>query len=137
MLTPLSDPELHSLRSNRRQRVKVLLRNWYRAHAESYFARRLAELHQHIAWLEHVPAYLLQSMRKQWGSCSPTGTLLLNPHLIKAPRRCVDYVLLHEICHLREHNHRPAFYRLLEAYMHDWQEVKGQLDGMAELLLNE
>ena len=137
LVAPLSEPEVQALRSARRQRVKVLLRNWYRSHAEAYFDRRLAELQQHIAWLEHVPAYRLQNMRKQWGSCSPTGTLLLNPHLIKGTRRCIDYVLVHEICHLREHNHSPAFYRLLEACMHDWQEVKGQLDGMAELLLNE
>lgn len=137
LATPLSAPEAQALLSVRRQRVKILLREWYRAHAETYFDRRLAELQQRIAWLEHVPAYRLQSMRKQWGSCSPTGTLLLNPHLIKAPRRCIEYVLLHEICHLREHNHSPAFYRLLEACMHDWRKVKGELDGMAELLLIE
>jgi predicted metal-dependent hydrolase len=134
---PLAESEAHALHAARRQRVKILLRDWYRLHAEAYFGRRLVELRQCIPWLEHVPPYRLQTMRKQWGSCSPTGMLLLNPHLIKAPRRCIDYVLTHEICHLVEHNHSPAFYRLLEACMHDWQKVKGQLDDMAELLLNE
>ena len=137
LATPLSQTQAQALRSARRQRVKILVRDWYRSHAQVHFDRRLAELQQHIAWLDHVPAYRLQNMRKQWGSCSPSGTLLLNPHVIKAPRRCIDYVLIHELCHLQEHNHSPAFYRLLEACMYDWQEVKGQLDGMAELLLNE
>ena len=137
LLTPLSETEAQALRSARRQRVKILVRDWYREHAEGYFAKRLTELQQHVPWLDSIPGYRLQSMRKQWGSCSPSGTLLLNPHLIKAPRRYVDYVLLHEMCHLQEHNHSPAFYRLLESCMHNWQEVKAQLDGMAELLLNE
>lgn len=134
---PLSEPETQALHSTRRHRVKILLRNWYREHAEVYFSKRIAELCQQVSWLDYAPSYRLQVMRKQWGSCSPVGVLLLNPHLIKAPRRCIDYVLVHEICHLREHNHSPAFYRLLEDCMPDWQKIKEQLDGMAELLLNE
>ena len=137
LVAPITELEAQGLRSSRRQRVKVLLRKWYREHAEAYFSKRLAELTKCIPWLEQSPPYRLQAMRKQWGSCSPTGVLLLNPHLIKAPRRCIDYVLIHEICHLREHNHSPSFYRLLEECMHDWQTVKEQLDAMAELLLNE
>ena len=76
-------------------------------------------------------------MRRQWGSCSPTGTLLLNLHLVKAPARCIDYVLFHELCHLREHNHSKAFYTLLERFLPDWETVKDKLDNMAEVLLNE
>ena len=137
LASPLSSAESQAFRSARRQRVKILLRGWYREHAEAYFCKRLRELQQKISWLRQIPPYRMQAMKKQWGSCSPAGVLLLNPHLIKAPRRCIDYVLIHEICHLQEHNHSPAFYRLLELCMHDWQEVKAQLDGMAELLLNE
>jgi hypothetical protein len=75
-------------------------------------------------------------MQKQWGSCSPQGHILLNPHLVKAPRECIDYVIIHELCHLKEHNHSPEFYRLLCLQMPDWKQVKAKLDGMAELLLN-
>jgi predicted metal-dependent hydrolase len=75
-------------------------------------------------------------MKKQWGSCSPRGNILLNPHLVKAPRECIDYVILHELCHLKEHNHSPEFYRLLNQLMPDWKQIKAKLDGMAELLLN-
>ena len=76
-------------------------------------------------------------MQKQWGSCSPAGVILLNPHLVKAPRDCIDYVISHELCHLREHNHSPRYYRLLAKIIPSWEAMKARLDGMAELLLNE
>ncbi|WP_211298170.1 M48 family metallopeptidase [Marinobacterium halophilum] len=44
----------------------------------------------------------LLEMRTQWGSSSPKGKLLLNPNLVKAATRCVDYVILHKLCHLQE-----------------------------------
>jgi predicted metal-dependent hydrolase len=75
-------------------------------------------------------------MKKQWGSCSPAGVLSLNPHLVKASSLAIDYVLLHELCHLRFHNHSDRFYRLLDRQMPGWKEVKERLDGMAQLLLN-
>lgn len=133
----LADSDDKALRSARRQKVKVLLRDWYREHAAAYFQKRLTSLQRNIAWLSVVPPFRLQAMQKQWGSCSPAGVLLLNPHLIKAPARCVDYVLLHEICHLREHNHGNAFYTLLESLLPDWRHMKDRLDNMAEMLLNE
>jgi len=96
----------------------------------------LTELTSAAPWLSEVPPFRLLVMRTQWGSCSPAGELLLNPHLVKAPRPCVDYVLAHELCHLKEHNHSPAFYRALSALMPDWLARKEELDGMAEALLN-
>ena len=57
--------------------------------------------------------------------------------LIKAPRECIDYVVLHELCHLKEHNHSSRFYRLLQQHMPKWAEVKQKLDVMAELVLIE
>jgi len=75
-------------------------------------------------------------MQTQWGNCSPGGTITLSPHLVKAPRDCIDYVLLHELCHLKEHNHAPAFWGLLERVMPDWERHKARLDGMAELILS-
>ena len=76
-------------------------------------------------------------MRKQWGSCSPKGVVSLNPHLVKAPRDCIDYVLVHELAHLKEHNHSKRFYGLLDRNMPDWKSRKGKLDGLADLLINE
>jgi hypothetical protein len=71
-------------------------------------------------------------MTVQWGSCSPAGRITLNPWLVKAPRECIDYVLLHELSHLLHHNHSPKFYRALDRHMPAWRTVKARLDGMAE-----
>jgi len=73
----------------------------------------------------------------KWGSCSPKGNLMLNLHLVKAPKECIDYVILHELCHIAEHNHGDKFWRLLGQVMPHWKEVKVKLDGMADLYLNE
>ncbi len=59
-----------------------------------------------------------------------------NPQLVKAPRECIDYVILHELCHLKQHNHSSRFYGLLDRNMPQWRERKAKLDGMAEMLLN-
>jgi predicted metal-dependent hydrolase len=118
-------------------KVKELLRVWYRDRAKDYFARRLEDICCRVTWAGEIPKWRLVTMKKQWGSCSPNGVLLLNPHLVKAPRECIEYVLLHELCHLQEHNHSPRFYRLLTEQMMEWRSVKAKLDGMAELLLNE
>lgn len=117
--------------------VKACLSAWYRGRAADVFARRLDEIAERVGWLRVVPNWRLVRMQKQWGSCSPTGVILLNPHLIKAPRECIDYVISHELCHLQEHNHSPHYYCLLGKVMPTWKAVKARLDGMAELLLNE
>lgn len=115
--------------------VRRRLNSWYRERAEAYFRRRLGELMVRAPWVKEAPPVKLVVMRRQWGSCSPSGSINLNPHLIRAPRECVDYVLLHEICHIREHNHSKEFYALLDKAQPGWRPIKARLDGMAELLL--
>ena len=117
--------------------VKGLVAAWYRNRAKDVFARRIDDIADRVVWLHQLPDWRLVRMQKQWGSCSPTGAILLNPHLVKAPRECVDYVICHELCHLKEHNHSTSYYRLLRQVMPGWETVKARLDGMAHLLLNE
>lgn len=117
--------------------VKGLLWKWYKAHAKITFQRRLDLRVEQVPWArKSLPRVRLLTMKRQWGSCSPKGDIILNPHLVKAPRDCIDYVILHELCHLREHNHSPKFYRLLGLLMPEWQSVKAKLDNTSELLLN-
>lgn len=52
----------------------------------------------------------------------------LNVDLIRAPKECIDYVITHELCHLKHHNHSPAFYKLLEQAMPDWKKRKHKLE---------
>lgn len=118
-------------------KVKDALNMWYRTKAASYFARRILSFSDQLSWINCAPQLKLRMMRTQWGNCSPSGTVCLNPRLIRAPRDCIDYVVLHELCHLREHNHSKRFYALLDHHMPNWRHIKARLDGMAEILLAE
>lgn len=115
--------------------VRRRLTNWYREKAKAHFARKLPELVDRFEEIGTVPEFQLLAMEKQWGSCSPSGRLSLNPALIKAPVHCIEYVLIHELCHLVEHNHSKRFYALLGCHCPSWRAWKQELDGCAELLL--
>ncbi|VAX07873.1 Putative predicted metal-dependent hydrolase [hydrothermal vent metagenome] len=123
--------------SRKIESIKELLHIWYVDHAEKVFERRLKSIILQIPWLKQIPPWKIRAMKKQWGNCSPQGILSLNPYLVKAPRECVDYVILHELCHLKEHNHSKKFYSLLGRFMPEWKSVKVKLDGMSEFLLAE
>lgn len=112
--------------------IRPALDSWYRQRARELFADRLAAVVTPLRWVKQLPPTRLQFMTVQWGSCSPSGLITLNPLLVKAPRECIDYVLLHELCHLLHHNHSPKFYRTLERHMPNWRAVKEKLDDMAE-----
>lgn len=121
--------------AKRAEKVQALLADWYKARAREVFAKRLAAMLEQALWVTTSPPLRLLSMKTQWGSCSPNGRITLNPHLVKAPRDCIDYVILHELCHLAEHNHSERFYRLLGQLMPGWEKVKTRLDGMAAVYL--
>lgn len=117
-------------------KVKTLMKHWYKVRAREVFSRRLNAALGQASWVPECPPIRLLAMENQWGSCSPDGRLTLNTNLVKAPQKCIDYVILHELCHLAEHNHSPRFYRLMSEVMPEWEEIKERLDGMAEALLN-
>jgi predicted metal-dependent hydrolase len=112
--------------------VRAALEAWYRLRARELFADRLAAVAAPLRWVKQLPPTRLQFMTVQWGSCSPSGRITLNPLLVKTPRECIDYVLLHELCHLLHHNHSPKFYQTLDRHMPRWREIKVKLDNMAE-----
>lgn len=130
-----SDSELDD--EKRAALVKSLIDKWYQNKAQLIFVERLEAVLPKAAWVSDTPSFRLLIMRKQWGSCSTKGNLIFNPHLVKASKECIDYVILHELCHIAEHNHSEHFWRLLTQVMPNWKEVKANLDGMAELYLNE
>lgn len=117
--------------------VRPKVRAWYRFRARNYFADRIAAVADGLPWRQSVPSFQLLEMTKRWGTCGAGGVVTLNPFLVRAPRECIDYVITHELCHLREHNHSPAFFRLLTRAMPDWEQTKSKLDEMAEVILND
>lgn len=120
-----------------KQAVRAVVRGWYKVKARDYFQQRIQVVAKSMPWPQDPPPFQLLEMKKQWGNCATGGTVTLNPFLVRAPRECIDYVITHELCHLREHNHSPEFFRLLNRAMPEWKAVKSRLDHMAELLLND
>lgn len=116
--------------------VHTLLTDWYKRRAQDVFAKSLDALLEQTLWVGERPPLRIHTMQTQWGNCSPNGRLTLNAHLVKAPRECIDYVILHELCHIAEHNHSDRFYRLMKQVMPEWEKIKKRLDGMACVLLN-
>lgn len=126
-----------SVRTKSADKVKELLTDWYKARAKETFAKRLDAMLEQALWVEERPPLRILTMQTQWGSCSPNGRITLNPHLVKAPRECIDYVILHELCHIAEHNHSERFYRLMGQVMPKWEKTKERLDGMATLITSK
>ncbi|QIL90939.1 DUF45 domain-containing protein [Microbulbifer sp. SH-1] len=125
-----------SLRTKNADKVKELLTDWYKARAKETFAKRLDAMLDQALWVIERPPLRILTMQTQWGSCSPNGRITLNPLLVKAPRECIDYVILHELCHIAEHNHSERFYRLMSQVMPKWEKTKERLDGMAHLIIS-
>jgi len=117
--------------------VRKKLIAWYRQQAWQHFAHRIEAISKRAAWTgDEAPPMRLRKMKRTWGSCSARGVITLNPHLIRAPRACIDYVIAHEVCHLWEMNHGKAFYALQEALYPEWREAKAQLRARSHIYLH-
>ena len=108
-------------------RIRRLLDDWYRRRAAGVFAERLALCHAKAQPELPYPELRIRTMEKRWGSCTPGDVMLLNLKLIQVPKYCIDYVITHELAHLREHHHGPAYYALLDRLMPDWRERRRRL----------
>lgn len=79
-----------------------------------------------------MPALRIRDMKTRWGSClAKKGVITLNKRLIEAPRNCIEYVVMHELCHFIHPNHSKQFYSFLAMLMPDWRERKIILDKSA------
>lgn len=103
------------------------LRLWWKSQACDVFEQRLRYWASEITWLHAVPKLRITPMVSRWGSCSQQGRINLNLHLIKAPEFVLDEVLVHEICHLKEMNHGPKFYSLMDSVLPDWRKSRAWL----------
>lgn len=116
--------------------IKRALETFYQRKAREYFgdeADRLAD--QMGVKYEQIE---VRNQRTKWGSCSTTGTLGLNWRLMMAPPEIVDYVVVHELAHLREANHGDEFWSLVEEYDPEYEEHAEWLnENSARLVFSE
>ena len=109
--------------------VAGLLAGWYREKATARFEHAVEQAMP--LFTKHRlqrPSVIIRRMSNRWGSKTPKGRIMLNPELIKAPGRCIDYVVVHELCHLVHPDHSAKYYALLERVMPDWKRWKARLE---------
>lgn len=112
------------------RQVRQAMDRWYLAHARETFTRRIEVLIKRAPRLRlrEVPPLIVRRLENRWGSCSVTGRILINVDAVKLGAGCLDYLLLHELCHLRQPHHGAAFWRLLDACMPDWELWRRRLN---------
>lgn len=111
------------------ERARSAIDKWCRQQAKQIFAEVLEKWFARFARRGRVPPRIrVRAMRTRWGSLTAGGTMTLNPELIRAPRGCIDYVVLHELCHLLHRDHGPTFYQCLSELMPDWKSRKQRLE---------
>ena len=109
--------------------IEQVVRHWYREEAEQLFAERAAHFAQLLAVAPR--SIKLSTAKTQWGSCTAQGSVRLNVQLIKLPQHLVDYVVVHELAHLREMNHSAAFWLLVESACPDYAKRRKELKAVA------
>ena len=112
--------------------TEALLHAWYAHQAGPLFADSLARVWPRFAEFNLArPTLAVRQMRTRWGSCTPrTARIRLSPELVRARPECLDYVLLHECCHLLVGDHSKAFYDLQTRLMPDWERWKKELNTL-------
>lgn len=113
--------------------VKKTVEGFYREECKKRTLEFVSKWKPKLGIEDSLPKIVsVRKLSKRWGSCTKEGKLIFNWELIKAPTHCVEYVVVHELCHLLEFNHSSRFFRLMDLHLPDWRERKRKLE-MAEL----
>ena len=107
--------------------IKKMMTRWYQEKAQQQFAARLKLVMKRFEGFD-MPKLEIRNLRSKWGQMSHAGVLTLNLSLIRAPFECIDYVITHELCHLKFMNHGPEFWRELSRVMPSWSKIKQKLE---------
>ena len=102
--------------------IKYALTSWFRRLAELKLREEVIRYSQ-IVGVE-TNGYKVKEFQSRWGSCTPRGRVDFNWKIIMARNRVADYVVVHELCHLKQHDHSPQFWKLVESIMPDYLESK-------------
>jgi hypothetical protein len=115
-----------------RDAVKLQLEQWYLQQAERHLERRCRHYETIVG--ARARAVTVRHYKSRWGSCSVRGDIRFNWEIIMAPAAIVDYLVVHELCHLLEHNHSPAFWRLVERACPEYREHRDWLKRNGRVL---
>jgi predicted metal-dependent hydrolase len=110
---------------DRARTARQALVDWYRGHAEPRIRERVARWCRKLGFA--VPRVIITSQQRRWASCSAAGIIRINWRIVQAPVALLDYVIAHELAHLRHHGHSRAFWRALGVVMPDYEKRKEAL----------
>lgn len=109
----------------------AIFARWYQSQARLMLPARVQRLAGEHGF--QVRTIRISSARTRWGSCSSRGTLSFSWRLMAAPVELIDYVILHELCHLRQANHSPAFWAEVERHLPDYRARRAALRALKPL----
>ncbi|MCP4404692.1 MAG: M48 family metallopeptidase [bacterium] len=122
--------EVHIKDPGHFKRKRKIVTRWFQARTEIILKEALETMYPQVEkYGIKKPKIMIRPMKARWGSCiKDKQIILLNSELIKAPKYCIQYVVLHELIHFRHPNHDHNFYEFLAALMPDWKACKAILD---------
>lgn len=118
---------LFSTRPKNNLHIKKIIENWIKAKAKEVFNERLNQCLGNFIGLEK-PDLVTRNMKRRWGSFSSSHKITLNLKLIESPIRCIDYVIIHELCHAYHMDHSQKFKKLLSSKLPNWKALKQELN---------
>jgi hypothetical protein len=112
--------------------VQKRLIDWYKQQANQYLISRCQKI---AASTGLMPKQIIvKTYKARWGSCTRSGDIQFNWKLVMAPMAVIDYVIVHELCHLKQHNHSPAFWQLVKNFCPNYQVDRAWLKSYGQQL---
>ena len=108
--------------------LRGLIERWYRGEAASHLAGRIEHYSPRLG--VRPSRVTIRGQRSRWGSCSGKGTVSLNWRLMMVPGALADYVVVHELCHLRHMNHSPRFWAMVGSTIPDYRDRRRRLNAL-------
>lgn len=113
--------------------IRTTVEDWYKKQALKHFQEKSARYGKQIG--VKPKSIDISDFKARWGSCSPEGDITYHWRVIAASHRIVDYIVVHELCHLIEHSHSPRYWQLVENIMPDYRERREWLKSNGQKLL--
>src|SRR3989338_239177 len=107
--------------------TKKMLNEWFRDRMQNVFAERYKEMIKRFDY-KKFPTIQIREMQKRWGSFLKDEKIFLNPRLIHVSKECIDYVIVHELCHVKYKNHNKKFFDHLNEKHPKWELIKERLE---------
>ncbi len=107
--------------------TKKLVEGWYAEKRLQIFEERFNAILDRFDY-NKAPKFSIRDMRRRWGSCVAVDRIVLNPKLIQLPKECIDYVITHELCHVKYKSHNKNFQTLMNQKFPKWEKTKEKLE---------